>query len=205
MTNLLKIEKLTCQRSNNLIFSNLSFEVKKGNNVEVIGSNGSGKTSLLRCILGLVEKKEGEILWKGQSVKESKHSFLKSCLYQGHELALKPSFTVLENLTYSHQAFGLKEEKILSALGEVGLADSKSRTSSYLSTGQLKRLAVAKWLMGDNELYLIDEPFASLDQEGVHLVHKTIKKLNSRGCSFLFTSHTSSQVDSQEIHLDDYL
>ena len=60
-------------------------------------------------------------------------------------------------------------------------------------------------VMSDNELYLIDEPFASLDQEGVDLVHKTIKKLNSRGCSFLFTSHTSSQVDSQEIHLDDYL
>ena len=80
MTNLLKIENLTCQRSNNLIFSNLSFEVEKGNNVEIIGSNGSGKTSLLRCILGLVEKKEGKISWKNQPVEESRHSFLKSCL-----------------------------------------------------------------------------------------------------------------------------
>ena len=116
MTNLLKIEKLSCQRSNNLIFSNLSFDVQKGSNVEIVGSNGSGKTCLLRCILGLVEKKKGEILWKGQSIKESKASFLKSCLYQGHELALKTSFTALENLIYSHLSFGIKEDKILSHL-----------------------------------------------------------------------------------------
>ncbi len=204
MTNLLKIENLTCQRSNNLIFSNLSFEVEKGNNVEIIGSNGSGKTSLLRCILGLVEKKEGKISWKNQPVEESRHSFLKSCLYQGHELALKPSFSVLENLTYSHLSFGLKEDKILFTLKEVGLNDFIKRTASDLSTGQLKRLALARWLMCDQELYLIDEPFSSLDEEGVRLVLRIIKELNSRGCSFLFTSHRSTEADSTKIHLDHY-
>tara|TARA_B100001013_G_scaffold56538_1_gene29655 strand:+ start:1201 stop:1818 length:618 start_codon:yes stop_codon:yes gene_type:complete len=205
MTNLLKIEELSCQRSNNLIFSNLSFDVQKGKNVEIVGSNGSGKTTLLRCLLGLTERKEGEILWKGQPMEESKHSFFKSCLYQGHQLALKPSFTVIENLIYSHLAFNLKEEEILSAIKDVGLANLKFRSSSDLSMGQLKRLAIAKWLMSDHELYLIDEPFASLDNEGVDLVLKAIKELNSRGCSFLFTSHSRSKVDSKEIILDNYL
>ena len=204
MTNLLKIEKLSCQRSNSLIFNNLSFEVEKGKNVEIVGSNGSGKTSLLKCILGLIEKNNGKIAWKNQQIEESKHSFLKSCFYQGHELALKPSFSVIENLIYSHLAFGVKEDKILFTLKEVGLSDFIKRTASDLSIGQLKRLALAKWLMCDHDLYLIDEPFTSLDEEGVCLVLKIIKELNSRGCSFLFTSHKSSEVDSAEINLDNY-
>ena len=202
---MLKVDNLSCQRSNDLVFKNLSFEVNNGVNTEIIGSNGSGKTSLLKCILGLIEKKQGQISWKQKPLEESRAIFLKSCFYQGHELALKPSFSVIENLIYSHLAFGVKEDKILFTLKEVGLSDFIKRTASDLSIGQLKRLALAKWLMCDHDLYLIDEPFTSLDEEGVCLVLKIIKELNSRGCSFLFTSHTSSQVDSQEIHLDDYL
>ena len=69
---LLKIEDISCIRSNNLLFSNLSFGLEKGENLEVIGSNGSGKTSLLRCILGLVERDNGNIFWKEEKISKSK-------------------------------------------------------------------------------------------------------------------------------------
>ena len=201
---MLKVDNLSCQRSNDLVFKNLSFEVNKGANTEIIGSNGSGKTSLLKCILGLIEKKQGIISWKQKSIEETRTFFLKSCFYQGHHLALKNNFTVVENLRFSHSVFNCNEENIMSSLNEVGLFEYRERASSDLSMGQLKRLAIAKWLLDEHELYLVDEPFASLDQEGGLLVSSIIKKLNSRGCSFLFTSHTSSNMDSREILLDNY-
>ena len=187
-----------------MVFKNLSFEVNKGANTEIIGSNGSGKTSLLKCILGLIEKKQGKISWKQKPIEETRTFFLKSCFYQGHQLALKNNFTVVENLRFSHSVFNCNEENIMSSLNEVGLFEYRERASSDLSMGQLKRLAIAKWLLDEHELYLVDEPFASLDQEGGLLVSSIIKKLNSRGCSFLFTSHTSSNMDSREILLDNY-
>ena len=187
-----------------MVFKNLSFEVNKGANTEIIGSNGSGKTSLLKCILGLIEKKQGKISWKQKPIEETRTFFLKSCFYQGHQLALKNNFTVVENLRFSHSVFNSNEENIMSSLKEVGLFEYRERASSDLSMGQLKRLAIAKWLLDEHELYLIDEPFASLDQEGSLFVSSIIKKLNSKGCSFLFTSHTSSNMDSREILLDNY-
>ena len=93
---------------------------------------------------------------------------------------------------------------ILASLKEVGLLEYRERASSDLSMGQLKRLAIAKWLLDEQEIYLIDEPFASLDEEGTLLVSSIIKKLNLKGYSFLFTSHTSSNIDSREILLDNY-
>ena len=75
----------------------LSFEVSKGENLEIIGSNGSGKTSLLKCILGLIEKKQGHITWNEKPLEESRTLFLKSCHYQGHQLALKNNFSVFQN------------------------------------------------------------------------------------------------------------
>ena len=201
---MLKVDNLSCQRSNDLVFKNLSFEVSKGTNTEIIGSNGSGKTSLLKCILGLIEKNQGKISWKQKPIEETRTFFLKSCFYQGHQLALKNNFTVVENLRFSHSVFNSNEEKIMASLKEVGLLEYRERASSDLSMGQLKRLAIAKWLLDEQEIYLIDEPFASLDEEGTLLVSSIIKKLNLKGYSFLFTSHTSSNIDSREILLDNY-
>ena len=119
-------------------------------------------------------------------------------------MALKNNFTVVENLRFSHSVFNSNEEKIMASLKEVGLLEYRERASSDLSMGQLKRLAIAKWLLDEQEIYLIDEPFASLDEEGTLLVSSIIKKLNLKGYSFLFTSHTSSNIDSREILLDNY-
>ena len=204
MTALLKIKNLACLRSNNTIFSNLSFGIEKGKNVEIVGSNGSGKTTLLKCILGLIEIEEGTIFWKNKQLKDCRNSFLRSCFYQGHQLSIKPSFTVFENLKYSGSAIGLDKEKISEACKKVGLKDYLFRTSSDLSIGQLKRVAIARWILKDLDIYLIDEPFTSLDENGSVLINEIVKDLNSKGISFLITGHRPSSVTSEKIYLDDY-
>ena len=203
MSELLKTKNLTCKRSEKIIINNLNFAIPQGKNVEVIGSNGSGKTTLLRALLGLVPETEGEILWHGKNIKQVENNFYKSCFYQGHKLGIKKSLTVLENLKHPNFPLISEEEKLYSAAKKVGISDLMHRVSSNLSVGQIKRIALARLLICDFDLYLIDEPFTALDNEGTDLIQSIIVELNNRGSSFLVTGHRESELISDKIYLDD--
>ena len=194
MSELLKTKNLTCKRSEKIIINNLNFAIPQGKNVEVIGSNGSGKTTLLRALLGLVPETEGEILWHGKNIKQVENNFYKSCFYQGHKLGIKKSLTVLENLKHPNFPLISKKEKLYSAAKKVGISDLMHRVSSNLSVGQIKRIALARLLICDFDLYLIDEPFTALDNEGTDLIQSIIAELNNRGSSFLVTGHRLSLI-----------
>ena len=203
MSELLKTKNLTCKRSEKIIINNLNFAIPQGKNVEVIGSNGSGKTTLLRALLGLVPETEGEILWHGKNIKQVENNFYKSCFYQGHKLGIKKSLTVLENLKHPNFPLISEEEKLYSAAKKVGISDLMHRVSSNLSVGQIKRIALARLLICDFDLYLIDEPFTALDNEGTDLIQSIIAELNNRGSSFLVTGHRESELISDKIYLGD--
>ena len=203
MSELLKTKNLTCKRSEKIIINNLNFAIPQGKNVEVIGSNGSGKTTLLRALLGLVPETEGEILWHGKNIKQVENNFYKSCFYQGHKLGIKESLTVLENLEHPNFPLISKKEKLYSAAKKVGISDLMHRVSSNLSVGQIKRIALARLLICDFDLYLIDEPFTALDNEGTDLIQSIIAELNNRGSSFLVTGHRESELISDKIYLGD--
>jgi len=203
VSELLKTKNLTCKRSEKIIINNLNFTIPQGKNVEVIGSNGSGKTTLLRALLGLVPETEGEILWHGKNIKQVENNFYKSCFYQGHKLGIKKSLTVLENLKHPNFPLISKKEKLYSAAKKVGISDLMHRVSSNLSVGQIKRIALARLLICDFDLYLIDEPFTALDNEGTDLIQSIIVELNNRGSSFLVTGHRESELISDKIYLGD--
>ena len=203
MSELLKTKNLTCKRSEKIIINNLNFAIPQGKNVEVIGSNGSGKTTLLRALLGLVPETEGEILWHGKNIKQVENNFYKSCFYQGHKLGIKKSLTVLENLKHPNFPLISEKEKLYTAAKKVGISDLMHRVSSNLSVGQIKRIALARLLICDFDLYLIDEPFTALDNEGTDLIQSIIAELNNRGSSFLVTGHRESELISDKIYLGD--
>ena len=203
MSELLKTKNLTCKRSEKIIINNLNFAIPQGKNVEVIGSNGSGKTTLLRALLGLVPETEGEILWHGKNIKQVENNFYKSCFYQGHKLGIKKSLTVLENLKHPNFPLISKKDKLYSAAKKVGISDLMHRVSSNLSVGQIKRIALARLLICDFDLYLIDEPFTALDNEGTDLIKSIIAELNNRGSYFLVTGHRESELISDKIYLGD--
>ena len=203
MSELLKTKNLTCKRSEKIIINNLNFAIPQGKNVEVIGSNGSGKTTLLRALLGLVPETEGEILWHGKNIKQVENNFYKSCFYQGHKLGIKKSLTVLENLKHPNFPLISKKEKLYSAAKKVGISDLMHRVSSNLSVGQIKRIALARLLICDFDLYLIDEPFTALVNEGTDLIQSIIAELNYSGSSFLVTGHRESELISDKIYLGD--
>ena len=195
----LKVENLSCVRSNKVVFENINFEVFPGENLEIIGSNGSGKTTLLRTILGLIKPEKGIINWLDENDKFNDFRTFE-CFYQGHQLGIKNLLTVYENLKLTHSAKGMDENKIYECLERVGLMHI-NELASNLSVGQRKRISIARWLVKNFKIYFIDEPFSALDDEATSLIEHLIQELNSKGCSFVITGHRPSQVNANRINI----
>ena len=195
----LKVENLSCVRSNKVVFENINFEVFPGENLEIIGSNGSGKTTLLRTILGLIKPEKGIINWLDENDKFNDFRTFE-CFYQGHQLGIKNLLTVYENLKLTHGAKGMDENKIYECLERVGLMHI-NELASNLSVGQRKRISIARWLVKNFKIYFIDEPFSALDDEATSMIEHLIQDLNSKGCSFVITGHRPSQVKANRISI----
>ena len=195
----LKVENLSCVRSNKVVFENINFEVFPGENLEIIGSNGSGKTTLLRTILGLIKPEKGIINWLDENDKFNDFRTFE-CFYQGHQLGIKNLLTVYENLKLTHGAKGMDENTIYECLERVGLM-RVNELSSNLSVGQRKRISIARWLLKNFKIYFIDEPFSALDDEATSMIEHLIQELNSKGCSFVITGHRPSQVKANRISI----
>ena len=195
----LKVENLSCVRSNKVVFENINFEVFPGENLEIIGSNGSGKTTLLRTILGLIKPEEGIINWLDENDKFNDFRTFE-CFYQGHQLGIKNLLTVYENLKLTHGAKGMDENTIYECLERVGLM-RVNELASNLSVGQRKRISIARWLVKNFKIYFIDEPFSALDDEATSMIEHLIQELNSKGCSFIITGHRPSQVNANRINI----
>ena len=195
----LKVENLSCVRSNKVVFENINFEVFPGENLEIIGSNGSGKTTLLRTILGLIKPEKGVINWLDENDKFNDFRTFE-CFYQGHQLGIKNLLTVYENLKLTHGAKGMDENTIYECLERVGLM-RVNELASNLSVGQRKRISIARWLLKNFKIYFIDEPFSALDDEATSMIERLIQELNSKGCSFVITGHRPSQVNANRINI----
>ena len=195
----LKVEDLSCVRSEKAIFEKLNFEVFPGQNIEVIGSNGSGKTTLLRTLIGLIRSEKGSINWLDNENNFHKYRSFE-CFFQGHELGIKNLLTVFENLELTHNAKGMNKEQIQECLKRVGLKNINDLASN-LSVGQKKRISIARWLLKDFKIYFIDEPFSALDDEATNLIENLIKELNSKGCSFVITGHRPSNILANRLEI----
>ena len=190
----LKVENLSCVRSEKAIFKNLNFEVLPGQNIEIVGSNGSGKTTLLRTLLGFINKEEGIINWLDEDNNFNEYRSF-DCFYQGHQMGIKNLLTVFENLKLTHNAKGMNEEDINKCLERVGLYKINEMASD-LSVGQKKRISIARWLLKDFKIYFIDEPFTALDDPASYLIKEIINELNQKGSSFVITGHRSSNINA---------
>ena len=195
----LKVENLSCVRSEKAIFKNLNFEVLPGQNIEIVGSNGSGKTTLLRTLLGFINKAEGIINWLDEDNNFNEYRSF-DCFYQGHQMGIKNLLTVFENLKLTHNAKGMSAKDINKCLERVGLYKTNEMASD-LSVGQKKRISIARWLLKDFKIYFIDEPFTALDDPASDLIKEIINELNQKGSSFVITGHRSSNINATLVEI----
>ncbi|HKQ52414.1 MAG TPA: cytochrome c biogenesis heme-transporting ATPase CcmA [Pyrinomonadaceae bacterium] len=197
MSRRLEANALECVRGGRTLFRNLSFSLGPGELLEVRGANGSGKTSLLRMLCGLLAPAAGQVLWRGEKISALKEEYLKELAYLGHANGVKAELNAAENLRIH---YGLMvgrradEEKVVAALERLGLGGSLWRPARMLSQGQQRRLALARLLISGRALWILDEPLAALDSAAVQLVQAVVEEHLDGGGLAVLTTHQPLQV-----------
>lgn len=185
---LLQARGLRFLRNEEPVFGPLDFEVNAGEALLVAGANGVGKTTLLRVLAGLLSLSEGEVRLYGQPYR--REELAHHVAFLGHLPGHKGELTALENLRFAIGLGGFRHGVSPPlALQSVGLAGYEDTAARKLSAGQKKRLALARLLLLPARLWLLDEPYANLDLEGINLVNRLISRHAHGGGAALVTSH----------------
>jgi heme exporter protein A len=183
---------LECVRGRRQVFQDVSFSLGAGECFELRGPNGSGKTSLLRMLCGLLSPTSGSILWRGEPISSLRETYHRFVTYVGHRPAVKDELTALENLRVSSalSGFVLSRDKAREVLERMSLADLENVHVRYLSEGQRRRLALARLLAGHTPLWLLDEVLTSLDEVATRSVMTLIDQhLEGGGAAVIATHH----------------
>ena len=184
---LLLARGLGFSRNDEPVFGPLDFRLAPGEALLVLGGNGAGKTTLLRVLAGLLQASAGEVELSGRPV--DRQHLARGSAYLGHLHGHKADLGALENLAVSQAIQGGGGPGIEAALAEVGLAGHEDTPARRLSAGQNKRLALARLRLQGAPLWLLDEPYANLDLDGIALVNRLIQGHVAEGGSVLLTTH----------------
>lgn len=181
---------LECIRDDRVLFDDLCFTINPGEALVLEGRNGSGKTSLLRIISGIRLPESGQVLWEGEDIFRLGPEFHEHTAYLGHKDGSKLDLTPLENLRIA-QGLGKAREGISleESLEQVGLYGFEDVPTRNLSAGQQRRLAIARLLVTDAKLWILDEPFTSLDRKGIEQMERLFEAHLQRGGMAAMTTH----------------
>lgn len=192
---MLTAQQLFCERDDRVLFQDLNFELAEGQILQLQGSNGSGKTTLMHILCGLNDNYEGSISWYGQKIEEQAVNFFSSLLYIGHRIGVSKVLTPLENLRWSCSLRQKVEDQVLyAALAEVGLRGFEESPCYTLSAGQQQRVSLAQLVISAARLWVLDEPFTTLDGKGVAQLESLLYKQARAGGAVLVTTHHSLNI-----------
>lgn len=186
--NRLEVKNLACERGGRLLFSNLSFSLNPGAVLVIEGRNGAGKTTLLRMLAGLRSIEDGVVSFDGLSIEQLADAYYQQMAYLGHLNAVKYDLTVSENLKFAQQ-LSTVVSNIDDALHKVGLDGYQDTLSRHLSAGQKRKLALARLLCIHKRLWILDEPFTSLDKSSIAMFEGLIHEHVSQGGMVIITTH----------------
>jgi len=184
---------IRCVRGGREVFAGLDFEAASGEALAVTGRNGSGKTSLLRLIAGLLAPAGGTIELYGG---EAELTLVEQCHYLGHRDALKPALSVIENLSFWADFLGGDRASASDSLAAVGLDHATHLPAAFLSAGQRRRLSLARLLTVRRPVWLLDEPTTALDTAGQDMFTDLMRKHLKDGGMIIAATHAPLGIES---------
>jgi heme exporter protein A len=200
---MLEASNLECVRGEKSLFRDLSFRLEAGACLMVQGTNGSGKTSLLRMLCGLSQPAAGEIRWNGEPIRKLAEDYRGELLYCGHAGAVKDDLTALENASISALRSGeeVDEDAARQALRQLGLRGREELPARVLSAGQKRRVALTRLLLEKRTLWVLDEPLTALDKAAVANLCGMIDAHLAAGGMAVLTSHQDLPIAGRVEHL----
>lgn len=196
---MLEVIGLECARGERTLFKNLGFTLPRGTLFELRGENGSGKTSLLRAIAGLLSPMAGEIRWDGVDVRKLGDDYRAQFAWLGHLNGLKDELSAFENLTLIAPLLGINANAgmIEETLRAFGLRRALHLPCKVLSQGQKRRAALARIALSTNRpLWVLDEPFAALDVAAVAFLQSVIEKHLANAGIVMLTTHQEVPIQT---------
>ena len=198
--------QLQCIRGERIVFSGLDFHLESGQALVLQGANGSGKSSLLRLMAGLLRPELGSINWDGENTTEDLYGHGARLHYLGHGNAVKPALSVRENLSFWS---GLQKAKdgfgVETALRQFEISHLADLPARFLSAGQCRRLALARLLSAPAPLWLLDEPANALDVRSTEMLAGAIGEHRVQGGMVVLATHASEvPADMRSLELGDY-
>jgi heme exporter protein A len=201
MTNRFTGHALTCFRGERFVFEALDFAVESGGALVLTGPNGSGKSSLIRIMATLLAAVDGHLSWNGEPVADDPEGHHARLHYVAYQDAIKPVMTVRENLAFWA---GLKgpQDRVEVALEAVGIGRLVDTPAQFLSSGQRRRLSLARLVASEAELWLLDEPTVGLDRDAIGLLEGLVAAHRADGGMAVLATHQSVDLGGDEARLD---
>src|SRR5271155_1764112 len=199
----LGVEKVHVWRGDRHVLQGVSLMLRPRQLLHISGANGTGKTTLLRVVCGLLRPEQGQVSWLGKSISSVREEYQAALAYASHEPALKGDLTALENLRF---AVGLKRRvtagELRVTLERTGVAACADLPARVLSAGQRRRVAMARVLAMNVPLWLLDEPFTNLDAAGTGLLTSLLQSHAQGGGSALVGAHQELAMGRNMLRLE---
>ena len=197
---MLLTKNISLFRADKIIFENINLSIGSGKILGLKGKNGSGKTSLIKTILCILEPTSGSIFWKGKNIEKNLYDFYNNVTYIADKTSSLKQLTINENIKKWKNIFlsKINNDQIEKILQTLKLDSYKNKKTNILSLGETKKLELLRLIIENKKIWILDEPFTNLDSEAIDVIKQTFEDHCKKEGSIIFSSHQNVQINTTE-------
>ncbi len=197
---MLLTKNISLFRADKIIFENINLSIGSGKILGLKGKNGSGKTSLIKTILCILEPTSGSIFWKGKNIEKNLYDFYNNVTYIADKTSSLKQLTINENIKIWKNIFlsKINNDQIEKILQTLKLDSYKNKKTNILSLGETKKLELLRLIIENKKIWILDEPFTNLDSEAIDVIKQTFEDHCKKEGSIIFSSHQNVQINTTE-------